>query len=77
VSCSIGADTFYADEDASDGIFSTADGTNAATGTSGFFAIPGAPVASYQAEDGGTHGFDPLDVGSTPGQATFVSYPSL
>ena len=68
-------DFYYADHDPTDGLFST--GMSANTGTdplaNAMFVVPGAPIASYFADDGGTHDFVSQLGGSLPGFAAFIS----
>lgn len=69
-------DVFYADADASDGLFNTATTLNASTSVAGrgLYVIPGAPIITYTVDDGGAHTFPSRLAGAFPGWAVFVSF---
>lgn len=72
VSCG-GCTAFYADDDPSDGWFTTGLAPNAATDPSGIFVLPGAGVGNYGADDGGAHTWTPFFAGSQPGEAVIIA----
>lgn len=69
---------YYADTDPTDGLFSTGATANTSTNaaTNAMFVVPGAPIASYTADDG-VHDFVSQLGGSLPGFAAFISINSL
>jgi hypothetical protein len=75
VSCLGCGTTYYMDADPGDGLYSTGYTPNAATdATAGAsWTIPAGPIASYEADDGGAHTFEPQLNGSNPGSATITA----
>ncbi|MCA9606237.1 MAG: hypothetical protein KC619_11610 [Myxococcales bacterium] len=75
VGCGGCATTYYADDNPSDGLFgSPSTGINAATDPAllAMFAIPGAPLHTYSADDGGAHSFGSVDSRAYPGYVVLV-----
>jgi len=70
------ADFYYLDTDDSDGMFVTGSQRNTQTHADAravFFA-PAAPIFTYQADDGGSHFWEPQLFGSLPGYASFLLF---
>ncbi len=76
LSCSRCADFYYLDTDLSDGMFETNGARNTSTNAAAravFFA-PAAPIFTYEADDGGSHTWEPQLFGSLPGYASFLLF---
>jgi hypothetical protein len=67
---------YYADTDTSDGLFTTGTTPNSATiaAARSLYFIPGAPIITYKADDGGAHTFTSRLAGSFPGWSVFVAF---
>jgi hypothetical protein len=79
LSCSRCADFYYLDTDASDGLFQTDGVRNTKTDANAravFFA-PKAPIFTYEADDGGSHTWEPQLFGSLPGYASFLLFDAI
>ena len=76
VTCIDCGPTYYMDADATDGLFSSAAGPNTATDAAAgaVWIIPGGPINSYTAEDGGAHAWEAQLNGSNPGSATCTAF---
>lgn len=72
VSCTGCPSVWYLDDDGADGLFSAGGLRNTATSAAGggAFVVPGAPVGTYLADDGGAHTFAPRFDGAWVGTAT-------
>ena len=68
-------DFYYADAVSADGLFSSSTGINTTTDPAArsMFVVPGAPIASYFADDGGVHDFPSQLGGSLPAFAAFIA----
>jgi hypothetical protein len=69
-------DVYYADDDWSDGVFTTGSQANGSTTVEGgaMWLIPGAPVFTYEVDDGGTHTWEPGLRGSLPAYGVFIDF---
>ena len=67
---------YYQDADGTDGIYGVGSTANRATDASGggLFMIPGAPIFSYSASDGGTHTWENTLLGSLPAYAVYIRF---
>jgi hypothetical protein len=76
VDCGGCASFYYMDADETDGLFVTGANRNAATSADAgsIFVAPNAQIATYTADDGGSHIWENQLFGSLPGYASFLLF---